>query len=198
MQICTLTQTDNHASIPPLSFYRPDALPATKPTASKHWRQQYYHQHYHQDTSSVSFTAKQDLNIKNDAETTSMIIHLDLKNNFVRLLNNFRIIKNYNAQWKIEKLKLLWSYNILAIKRVTKNYQIQRIQLPQNSQSKSKWEKILIEINSFHMPWNGWTDAGKANGQLLWQCLKTSANISWTTSKLRNYYLMASFPEQLG
>jgi len=28
MQICTLTQIHNHASIPPLSFYRPDALPA--------------------------------------------------------------------------------------------------------------------------------------------------------------------------
>jgi len=36
MQVCTLLQTDNHASIPPLSFYRPDALPATQPTASKH------------------------------------------------------------------------------------------------------------------------------------------------------------------
>ena len=31
--------TDNHASVPPLSFYRPDALPAAQPTASKHWRQ---------------------------------------------------------------------------------------------------------------------------------------------------------------
>ena len=29
-------QTDNHASTPPLSFYRPDALPAAQPTASKH------------------------------------------------------------------------------------------------------------------------------------------------------------------
>ena len=28
----------NHASIPPLSFYRPDAISATQPTASKHWR----------------------------------------------------------------------------------------------------------------------------------------------------------------
>jgi len=28
MQICTLPQTDNHASVPPLSFYRPDALPS--------------------------------------------------------------------------------------------------------------------------------------------------------------------------
>jgi len=35
--ICTLLQTDNHASISPLSFYRQDALPATQPTASKHW-----------------------------------------------------------------------------------------------------------------------------------------------------------------
>ena len=32
MQICTLPQTDNHASTPPLSFYRPDDLHATQPT----------------------------------------------------------------------------------------------------------------------------------------------------------------------
>jgi len=39
MQVCTLLQTDNHASTPPLSFfYRPDALPAAQPTASKHIR----------------------------------------------------------------------------------------------------------------------------------------------------------------
>ena len=38
MQVCTALQTDNHASTPPLSFYRPDALPAAEPTASKHWR----------------------------------------------------------------------------------------------------------------------------------------------------------------
>ena len=37
--IFTSLQTDNHASTSPLSFYRPDALPATQPTASKHWRQ---------------------------------------------------------------------------------------------------------------------------------------------------------------
>jgi len=30
--ICTLLQTDNHASTSPLSFYRPDALPAAQPT----------------------------------------------------------------------------------------------------------------------------------------------------------------------
>jgi len=36
MQVCTSLQTDNYASIPPLSFYRPDALPAAQPTASKH------------------------------------------------------------------------------------------------------------------------------------------------------------------
>jgi len=37
--ICTSLHADKHASTPPLSFYRPDALPATQPTASKHWRQ---------------------------------------------------------------------------------------------------------------------------------------------------------------
>ena len=36
MQVCTSLQTDNHASTPPLSFYRPDALPAAQPTASMH------------------------------------------------------------------------------------------------------------------------------------------------------------------
>jgi len=36
MQVCTSLQTDNHASTPPLSFYKPDALPAAQPTASKH------------------------------------------------------------------------------------------------------------------------------------------------------------------
>ena len=35
MQICTWLQTDNHASTSLLSFYRPDALPATQATASK-------------------------------------------------------------------------------------------------------------------------------------------------------------------
>jgi len=35
-QVCTLLQTDNHDSTPPLVFYRPDALPAAQPTASKH------------------------------------------------------------------------------------------------------------------------------------------------------------------
>jgi len=36
MQVCTLLQADNHASTSPLSFYRPDALPATQLTVSKH------------------------------------------------------------------------------------------------------------------------------------------------------------------
>ena len=39
MQVCISFQTDNHARTPPLVFYRPDALPAAQPTASKHWRQ---------------------------------------------------------------------------------------------------------------------------------------------------------------
>jgi len=40
MQVCTLLQTDNHASTAQF-FYRPDALPAAQPTASKHWRLKY-------------------------------------------------------------------------------------------------------------------------------------------------------------
>ena len=35
-QVCTSLQTDNHASTTPLVFYRPDALSAAQPTASKH------------------------------------------------------------------------------------------------------------------------------------------------------------------
>ena len=48
MQVCTALETDNHASTSPLSFYRPDALPAAQPTASKHWR------HHYQDNYSCS------------------------------------------------------------------------------------------------------------------------------------------------
>jgi len=36
MQVCISLQTNNNASTPPLSFYRPDAIPAAQPTASKH------------------------------------------------------------------------------------------------------------------------------------------------------------------
>ena len=36
--ICTSLRADNHVSTTPLSFYRPAALPAAQPTASKHWR----------------------------------------------------------------------------------------------------------------------------------------------------------------
>jgi len=36
MQVCTLLQIENHASTPPLTFCRPDALPAAQPAASKH------------------------------------------------------------------------------------------------------------------------------------------------------------------
>jgi len=35
MQVCTSLQTDNHASTHHSVFYRPDALPAAQPTASK-------------------------------------------------------------------------------------------------------------------------------------------------------------------
>ena len=43
MQVCISLQTDNHASTPPLSFYRPGALSAAQPTASKHWSHQSTH-----------------------------------------------------------------------------------------------------------------------------------------------------------
>jgi len=36
VQVCTSLQTDNYSGTPPLSFYRPYALPAAQPRASKH------------------------------------------------------------------------------------------------------------------------------------------------------------------
>jgi len=36
MQVCTSLQGDNHTSTLPLGFYRPDALSAAQPAASKH------------------------------------------------------------------------------------------------------------------------------------------------------------------
>ena len=50
IQVCTLLQTDNHTSTPTLSFYRPDALPATQPTASKHCTTSVQHTHMHTHT----------------------------------------------------------------------------------------------------------------------------------------------------
>ena len=42
MQISTSLQTDNHATTHHSFFSRPDAIPATQPTASKHYRQYEY------------------------------------------------------------------------------------------------------------------------------------------------------------
>jgi len=56
MQVCTSLQTDNHTSTPPLSFfYRPDALPATQSTATKHWRPniQTYNQYFNTITAQL-------------------------------------------------------------------------------------------------------------------------------------------------
>jgi len=36
MQVCTLLQTDNNASIPALSFSQAGCLPAAQPTVPKH------------------------------------------------------------------------------------------------------------------------------------------------------------------
>jgi len=38
LTICTSLQTDNHTNTSSLNFYRPDALPDTQPTVSKHGR----------------------------------------------------------------------------------------------------------------------------------------------------------------
>ena len=54
MQVCILLQTDNLTSTLPLEFfYRPDALPAAEPTASKHWRQE---MHIKSTNNSISST----------------------------------------------------------------------------------------------------------------------------------------------
>ena len=37
--ICTSLQKYNHTNTSSLNFYRPDAIPCTQPTVSKHWRQ---------------------------------------------------------------------------------------------------------------------------------------------------------------
>jgi len=43
-------QTDDHASTSPLSFYRPNALPAAQPSESKHWR----HKHWRHNNRPIS------------------------------------------------------------------------------------------------------------------------------------------------
>jgi len=51
--IYTSLQTDNYASTSPLSFYRPDALHAAQPTASKQW--------WHQSSLKISCKSVQKL-----------------------------------------------------------------------------------------------------------------------------------------
>jgi len=52
--ICTSLHTDNHTNTPSLNVYRPNALPATQPTVSKHTntrthRQTHTHRHTQRD-----------------------------------------------------------------------------------------------------------------------------------------------------
>ena len=53
MQVCTLLQTDNHASTPPLVFYRPDALPNQQRQSTKgkimlqKWKVKYAYNTWH-------------------------------------------------------------------------------------------------------------------------------------------------------
>jgi len=60
VQVCTSLQTDNHASTPPLSFYRPDVLPAAQPTAQTEaklypWQKQPTTSKFKYDHSAISF-----------------------------------------------------------------------------------------------------------------------------------------------
>ena len=48
--------TSAHLHHPPIFFYRPDALPATQPTASKHWRQHIIHIRNSKKTQIISMT----------------------------------------------------------------------------------------------------------------------------------------------
>jgi len=63
--ICTSLQTDNHDSTSPLSFYRPDALPAAQPIASNHTR------HNNQEETQTKFTEK--IVVKHNAYTISSV-----------------------------------------------------------------------------------------------------------------------------
>ena len=63
--ICTSLQTENHASTTPLSFYRPDVLPATQPTVSKHWDNNEYNkiiQYYNKITQYTITQTEMELN----------------------------------------------------------------------------------------------------------------------------------------
>ena len=75
MQVCTLLQTDNHASNSQLKFfYRPHAYPAAQPTASKNWRQ---------------------------SETVKLAQTLGQKNssNFVTHSNKWPVFHNFSGDW---------------------------------------------------------------------------------------------------
>ena len=70
MQVCISRQTDNHASTPPLSFYRPDSLPAAQPNYVKTLKAQL-----------PSRTFPQTLNFKNSAFLTKVDNAIDTYDN---------------------------------------------------------------------------------------------------------------------
>ena len=87
MQVRTLLQTDNHASTPPLSFFRPDAIPAAQPTASKHWRQQL-----------CTFTSE----LKYWDISFDLVVSVILNNNFI--VEEFQAI----SSWTVCLITCVW------------------------------------------------------------------------------------------
>ena len=81
MEICTSLQTDNHASTPPLRLYRPDALSAAQPTASKHWR-------FYESLAQV------------DSKSAGKCLHQDAHVWTYRLSWNYRLV----GVWLIDKI----------------------------------------------------------------------------------------------
>ena len=75
MQVCTSLQTDNHASTPPLCFYRPDALPVAQPTASKHWRQTEQTQGYNKYCANIALCKKKNILWKNILNMVSATVN---------------------------------------------------------------------------------------------------------------------------
>ena len=100
--ICTSLQTDNDACTSSLHiFYRPDALPAAQPTASKHWR--------HNQTTTEKIKCHGEsieiLSLSDTAKTTNckQCKGNALKNMYMYgILKSYKCIKNHN-EW-------LWTY----------------------------------------------------------------------------------------
>ena len=155
MQVCTLLQTDNHASTPPLSFYRPDALPATQPTASKQWRHDHFREkclciglvsicflfvlYFFLKVNAVACIICHILKVSRQWEAAASVIHCGLRNE-ARYITGLFICKM--KVWYYDHTTLSCSQKLLELLTVFSVFTVVRVRRYRNDVGNTRGELV--------------------------------------------------------